>query len=197
MTASPMEHAATPAAQGKCGAKTRTGGACGKPSGWGTPHTAGRCKLHGGLSPSGLKSAAKLEAVQVVQEFGLPRDVEPHQALLEELHRSAGWVAWLEQRVRDEGPDAVAVTAYGDSGVVTVTSPFYDLLERERKQLTAVASACIKAGVEERRVRVIEAQAAFAARAIRAALGNLGLDVDAPEVREAVTSALTVVPDAA
>lgn len=176
----------------------QTGHPCGKRAGWGTKHLGdGLCRFHGGAGKSGERHAEKIVAVKAVAEFGLPRDVEPAAALIEELHRSAGWVAWLEQRVRDEGPDAVVTTAFTDDKVLTVTSPFYDLLERERKQLTAVASACIKAGVEERRVRVIEEQAAFAARAIRAALGNLGLDVDAPEVREAVTSALTVVPDAA
>ncbi|MBU0609034.1 MAG: hypothetical protein KKI08_14200 [Armatimonadetes bacterium] len=35
-----------------CGAQTRTGGACGRPAGWGTKHPgAGRCKLHGGATP--------------------------------------------------------------------------------------------------------------------------------------------------
>jgi hypothetical protein len=38
-----------------CGAKTRSGTACGRPAGWGTAHAGeGRCKLHGGSSPRGL-----------------------------------------------------------------------------------------------------------------------------------------------
>lgn len=33
----------------KCGAKTRSGGTCKQPAGWGTQHVGeGRCKLHGG-----------------------------------------------------------------------------------------------------------------------------------------------------
>lgn len=192
-----MEQDKSGAGHGTCGAKTRTGGACGKPAGWGTPHTVGRCRLHGGSTRTHRKAAQRLEAERAVAEFGLPRNVDPDAALIEELHRSAGWVAWLEQRVRDEGPDALAVVAPGEDGAVSVTSPFYDLLDRERKQLVAVAAACLKAGVEERRLEMVEQSAAFAARAIRAAFGSLGLDIDAPEVREAVTSALSVVPDPA
>jgi hypothetical protein len=36
----------------KCGAKTRNGTQCNRPSGWGTKHVGiGKCKLHGGASP--------------------------------------------------------------------------------------------------------------------------------------------------
>lgn len=37
-----------------CGAETRDGGECQRPAGWGTDHVGeGRCKQHGGASPSG------------------------------------------------------------------------------------------------------------------------------------------------
>lgn len=40
-----------------CGAKTRSGGKCKRPAGWGTEHPGdGRCKLHGGASPRGVAS---------------------------------------------------------------------------------------------------------------------------------------------
>lgn len=40
---------------GKCEAKTKSGGICGKPCGWGTDHPGtGRCKFHGGANPVGL-----------------------------------------------------------------------------------------------------------------------------------------------
>lgn len=41
-----------------CGAKNREGDACGLPSGWGTDDTDGRCKLHGGATPSGPEAGA-------------------------------------------------------------------------------------------------------------------------------------------
>ncbi|MFC7188201.1 HGGxSTG domain-containing protein [Halorubrum yunnanense] len=36
-----------------CGATTRDGDPCQLPAGWGTDTDAGRCKLHGGATPSG------------------------------------------------------------------------------------------------------------------------------------------------
>lgn len=46
-----------------CGAKTRSGGSCRRPAGWGTDHAgSGRCKLHGGKS-TGAKTAEGKAAV--------------------------------------------------------------------------------------------------------------------------------------
>jgi len=40
-----------------CGAKTKSGKTCERPQGWGTWHPGqGKCKLHGGASPSGPRS---------------------------------------------------------------------------------------------------------------------------------------------
>lgn len=36
----------------RCGANTKRGAICGKPAGWGTAYQHGRCKLHGGASPT-------------------------------------------------------------------------------------------------------------------------------------------------
>lgn len=41
----------------RCGGKTRSGGQCTQPAGWGTSHPGeGKCKLHGGASPRGADS---------------------------------------------------------------------------------------------------------------------------------------------
>ena len=69
------------------------------PAGWGTPYSHGRCKLHGGATPTHLKAAQRREAERAVALLGLPRDVEPHQALLEEVSRAAGHVEWLGEVV--------------------------------------------------------------------------------------------------
>jgi hypothetical protein len=132
-----------------CGAKARSGKPCGRPAGWGTSHAGtGRCKLHGGNTPTQMVAAQREQAQAAVLAFGLPVDVEPYQALTQELHRAAGWVAWLEQKVREEGEDALATTAFGEERAFTVTSPYYEMLVTERKQLAAVAQVCIKVGVE-------------------------------------------------
>jgi len=42
-----------------CGAENRAGQPCGLPAGWGTDHVGeGRCKLHGGASPTGKDNPA-------------------------------------------------------------------------------------------------------------------------------------------
>jgi len=40
------------------------------------------------------------EAAKAVATFGLPREVDPRDALLEEVHRTAGAVAWLHEQVQ-------------------------------------------------------------------------------------------------
>src|SRR5260221_537926 len=84
-----------------CDAKKRQGeGTCHRPAGWGTEHPGtGRCKLHGG-STHDHKAAARTEiARRAVETYGLPREVTPDVALLEEVHRTAGHVAWLAEIV--------------------------------------------------------------------------------------------------
>jgi hypothetical protein len=83
-----------------CGARARsTGKPCGRPAGWGTSHQGyGSCKLHGGCTATGIKAAEHAMAEQAIITYGLPREVDPHEALLEELHRTAGAVAYAGGR---------------------------------------------------------------------------------------------------
>lgn len=130
------------------------------------------CATHGGRAPQ-VKAAAKrrleLQAAErAVVTFGLPREVDPHEALLEEVHRTAGAVEWLRAQVQALDP---AVLTWGrteqvDKGSgefpgtdVTYTAVPPVLLElylRERKHLVEVCRVAIAAGVEERRVRLAE-----------------------------------------
>lgn len=187
-----------PAKQGhdKCMATTRGGGSCQRPAGWGTDFDHGRCKLHGGSTPNHVKRAEVVEATRAVQAFGLPRSVSPHEALEEELHRAAGWVRWLEDSVIELGEGELVKEVQMEDGAYKNVSPYYELLNDERTRLVKVAAACIAANVDERRVRVIEQGAQFAAQAIRAFAGNMGIDLDSPKVRHALTQALSVVPAA-
>jgi len=58
-----------------CGAKTRAGGTCRRPAGWGTEHTGqGKCKLHGGASTgapikTGRYSIKRQELAHKAQQF--------------------------------------------------------------------------------------------------------------------------------
>lgn len=81
-----------------CGGKKKQGpGKCTRPKGWGTNHPGrGKCKLHGGATPSHGRAAEREAAEEAVATYGLPREIDPLQALLEEVYRTAGHVFWLE-----------------------------------------------------------------------------------------------------
>ena len=128
------------------------------------------CRNHGGKSPQALAAAdarlAEREAVLASKTFGFPIEVDPHTALLQELHRTAGVVEWLGQMVQTLDADAVAwgttrITVGGpDHGRTSEAgrNVWVSLWQDERKHLTAVAAACAKAGIEERRVLLAESQ---------------------------------------
>src|SRR3954451_18796190 len=86
----------------RCGATKRDGTTCRKAAGAGTTHLGiGRCKYHGGASPNHQIAAEKKMAEQRMRTYGSPIDVEPHVALIEEVRRTAGHVAWLNEVVSD------------------------------------------------------------------------------------------------
>lgn len=131
------------------------------------------CPRHGGHAPQVIAAAERRlreeEAERAVVTFGLPREVDPAQALLEEVHRTAGHVAWVGAVVagleRDELVWGLAeeidrpVTDSG-GGVETKhkagVSVWVELYQRERRHLAQVSKAAIDAGVSERMVSVFE-----------------------------------------
>ena len=160
------------------------------------------CRVHGSGSARAKAAAARrLEeeaAKAAVVTLGLSVDISPSDALLEEVRWTAGHVQWLRGRIQElEKGDLVwgktktstKVTEKEFEGMTiedveetTVESAalslWYDLYERERKSLVIVCSAALKAGVEERRVQLAEAQGQQVAGAIRAILADLGLSSD-------------------
>jgi hypothetical protein len=177
----------------KCGAKKKqTPGTCGRPAGWGTDHPgAGQCKLHGGCMPNNRKAAQEQAAAEIVKTYGLPIDISPTDALLEEVRYTAGHVAWLREQVqaleaealvwgmteqveRDgtEGEDIIAGT---DTKYEAKPNIWLELYFRERKHLLDVTKAAITVGIEERRVKLAEAQGHLVAEVIRRILKRLEL----------------------
>jgi hypothetical protein len=156
----------------KCGAKGRSGKPCGMAAGQGTSHVGwGRCKLHGGNTPTGIKSAArlKLEAEMAAgPTLGGPIEVDPSEALLQEVHRAAGYVAWLSAKVAtlDEA-DLFEPTPVGHQASALLRE-----LQHEREMLRRAAESALKAGIAERQVRVAESQAQILAGVIRAVLSD-------------------------
>lgn len=178
-----------------CGAKSsrNPGRTCQNVAGAGTDHKGyGRCKHHGGATPSGRISAEK----QMVQErmliYGGPIEVAPDVALLQEVHRTAGHVAYLGQVVSDlekaqlVGP--VGSDGMNDQGVTYYPaykpSVWIEMYQGERSHLARVCKMALDAGIAERQVRLAERQGEMLAEAVQGILKDLGVlhHPDTPEV---------------
>jgi hypothetical protein len=126
-------------------------------------------------------------AQRAVDTYGLPRDISPTDALLEEVRFTAGHVAWLRQRVSELAPDALtwgtrevvdkqATEFTGtDTTEAAAVNVWLELYYRERKHLVDVCKAAISVGIEERYVRLEEAKGQLVADLIRRILGRLDL----------------------
>lgn len=182
----------------KCNSRKADGsGYCGQAAGHGTSHPGkGRCSKHGGSTKLGTQGALVEVAKDLVEVYGLPKKVDPHTALMQELERTAGHVSWLFIKVQEVGKesDADLVGPVGNEGVSRETgleshpsvepNVWLRLYQEERKHLAKVARDCIAAGIEERRVEIAESQGMLIARAIQGILKALGVadDPRAPKV---------------
>lgn len=97
--------------------------------------------------------------------MGAAISVDPGSALLEEVHRTAGHVAWLGQQVAEmqglQGPAAKSLL---------------DLYQREREHLVRTSKMTLDAGVAERELRFVQQQGQLIAHVLVAALQALDLN---------------------
>jgi DNA-binding TFAR19-related protein (PDSD5 family) len=155
----------------RCGGTNRQGGPCELAAGQGTDHVGhGNCLHHGGSTPNGIKHAASKRAESLMATYGLPRDITPAAALLEEVRYAAGHVAWLRGKVAELEPDALTwgvaeiahkqATEFGgtDTTERAALNTWLEAYHRERRYLLDVSKAALAAGVEERLVQLAEAQ---------------------------------------
>lgn len=125
-----------------------------------------------------------------METYGLSREIDPRDALLEEVWRTAGAIDWIQHKIQEIDPEALVwgmtewKTGYqGDDSISVKTetatlSVWVEMYQRERSHLVAVSKAAIGAGIEERRVRLAEQQGQLLGDAIRAILGDLNLTPD-------------------
>lgn len=169
----------------KCGGKKRSGGMCTQAAGWGTPHPGtGRCKLHGGSTKTHVAAAREAEARAAVVTYGLPVDISPTEAILEEVRWTAGHVAWLRGIVQALDPKALTwgETKRADDVLLgqkateeAAVNIWLKLYLEERRHLVDVAATAVRVGIEERRVRLEEEQGALLVAGLRWFIGELGL----------------------
>lgn len=149
------------------------------------------CGSHGGRSPRAIAGREKRQREEQARadaaRFAARTDIHPADALLELVHYQAGIVDYWRGRVEqitDEGLEW-AVTKHeegiGPEGPIDKTTKeagphiAYKLLTEAQDKLAAYASAALKAGVDERKVRLAEGQGALVAQVIRGILAALNL----------------------
>lgn len=167
----------------RCRAKKTNGQPCGN---WAMNGTT-VCSSHGGKAPQ-VRAAAERRlreagAEAAVVTFGLPRDIDPGRALLEEVQRTAGHVAWLGAVVAGlEQGDLVWGLAEeverpdgSESRHKAGISVWVELYQRERRHLAQVSKAAIDAGVSERLVSVFEQAGAALVSVLEGVLDELDL----------------------
>lgn len=130
------------------------------------------CRFHGGASPQVRRKAAERladeAAVKAMRRFGEPIDTSPTEALLDTVRWTAGYVAWLREKVGGAADDDALAVGTDPSVWVRLLGDWSDKLVR-------VCAEAIRANIDERRVRLAEAQGALVADVIRTILGRLDL----------------------
>jgi len=93
--------------RGICGAKTRSGGRCQLPAGWGTDHPGvGRCKLHGGATPRGADSPHFRHGLdcRYLPPADKDRDDVSEEQVVSAIEEVVGAIKWAEKLTQDPGP---------------------------------------------------------------------------------------------
>lgn len=105
-------------------------------------------------------------AIEEAKRYGAERGINPFVALLEEVRRAAGHVAWLSAKVAQ---------APSDDSLLNEYAPWLRLYKSERAALVKASESAIKLGLAERVVRVEERRAELVARVLLATLDALDL----------------------
>lgn len=136
--------------------------------------------------------------------YGVPIEIDPADALLNEVQRTYGHVWYLLAKVQEQDPDALVwgLATETDKGATEFPgvdrtyaakpNAWLELYERERQRLVAVCTAALKAGVEERRVRLAEAQQQQTAEFMRRVVAAFGIP-DTPETWKTIRAQWEVV----
>lgn len=115
--------------------------------------------------------------IEEARRYGAERGVNPFIAILEEVRRTAGHVAWLGVKVAE---------APNDEALLESHNQWLKLYQQERGHLVKVSETAVRLGLEERVVKVEERKAEIMVRAFLATLQELGIPQDALEAAPGV-----------
>lgn len=166
-----------------------SGNLCRMPAGYRTSHAGfGRCIHHGGKTEAGTKAAIK--QMHAAGSFaGVELDVDPIEALLGEVRRTAGHVSWLQDKI-------ALWTMDTDEEMPAAHTAWLQVYQYERMHLARTAKIAIDAGVAQRQVALAESQGQLLAQAINQILDGLRLTADqkqlVPELVPQVLRAIAV-----
>ncbi len=207
-----------------CGAHLlKREGNCKRPAGWGTQHPgAGRCRFHGGASPTHQAKATRELAQRACMKLGIPVETNPAEALLHAVWEAAGNVEFYRQLIQEleahpeegqysedsegkthyrPGKRGIYGETYHISGIPTGEATVHVLVQlynEERDRLVKYSSEALRAGVEERRVKLAESEARVLFGAVMAALAEADLSFQQQEsVRRSIAMRLRSDPIAA
>lgn len=201
----------------QCAAKTkRTGERCKGQAVTGSD----KCRMHGLGAKTRARELADERASQALarvecDRLGIPVEVDPGEALLQELWETAGNVAFYRVLVQalpthpdpDEyhppeteddpghwtrGDPGVYGRTYHATGVPTGEGKPHILValyNEERKHLAAVAASALKAGVEARRVEIEQQRAELMADVFRRVFDDPELELTAEQRRTGLVKA--------
>lgn len=145
------------------------------------------CFRHGGAAPqvrasADARVAAQRAAIEAAKHgLVVPREVDPGAALLEAIHSAAGEVDYWRSVVAQIDPDALtwgvtqATTKKGKRKITEAAgaTAAYKLFVDAQDRLARYAASALKAGIEERRVRLAESQGQALAGVVRSVLGRM------------------------
>lgn len=188
-----------------CNAIKRDGKPCSLTAGQGTDHVGiGRCKFHGGSTPTHMHHAAKTQARMHAVTMGAPINIEPHDALLWCVRIAAGEVSYCNVMVAMLHPDDATGNTVsikrrplshgkeGDSShetveETTIADPALHIWINTRREaidrLAKFSKMAVDAGVAERQVQLAERYG----EAIGNVVGRIldGLNLSATQMRKA------------
>lgn len=181
-----------PPAEKRCVRIKKDGEQC---LGWkakGTP----LCSKHGSRAPhiaaAGKRRQQQAQAEADCRRLSVPIEKDAGEALMDELYRTLGWVNTYELFVQDltlELDSAWGAIYGGKDGYDTGERKPHvviELLDRERKHLKDVTVAILKAGIDERRVRLAEAEAKRFAQVVAAICKDFDIDLTVQENRDKI-----------
>jgi hypothetical protein len=166
-----------------CGGKKHQGdGTCGLPAGWGTDHPGtGRCKLHGGSTPTHRKAAVEQQARAELARLDLPPVEDPLSELARVCGQVLGWKDMLAEKV-----NALASLRYENEAGGEQLRAEVALWERALDRCERFLTAMARLNIDERLAKISEERAELIISVLTAALERAG--VDAGQADEVLTA---------